>query len=36
MRSQEIEEKEGVVIEKFRRLSQEKKEEVLDFLEFLE
>jgi hypothetical protein len=36
MRSQEIEEKEEVVIEKFRRLSQEKKEEVLDFLEFLE
>jgi len=36
MRSQEIEDKEGVVIEKFRRLSQEKKEEVLDFLEFLE
>jgi len=36
MRSQEIEAKEEFVIEKFRRLSQEKKEEVLDFLEFLE
>lgn len=36
MKSQRMEEKEGVVIEKFRRLSQEKKEEVLDFLEFLE
>ena len=36
MRSQEMEEKEEVVIKKFRRLSQEKKEEVLDFLEFLE
>jgi len=36
MRSQGIEEKEGVIIEKFRRLSQEKKEVVLDFLEFLE
>jgi hypothetical protein len=36
MRAQEMEEKEEVVIEKFRRLSQEKKEEVLDFLEFLE
>jgi hypothetical protein len=36
MRAQEMEEKEEVVIEKFRRLSREKKEEVLDFLEFLE
>jgi adenylate cyclase len=36
MRAQEMEEKEEVVIERFRRLSQEKKEEVLDFLEFLE
>jgi hypothetical protein len=36
MRSHGIEEKEGIVIEKFRRLSQEKKEVVLDFLEFLE
>ena len=36
MRSHGIEEKEGIVIEKFRRLSKEKKEAVLDFLEFLE
>lgn len=34
--SQATEGKEEVVIEKFRRLSPEKKEEVLDFLEFLE
>ena len=36
MKSQRIEEKEEVFVEKFRRLSQEKKEEILDFLEFLE
>jgi hypothetical protein len=36
MKSQRIEEKEEAMVEKFRRLSQEKKEEILDFLEFLE
>ena len=36
MKLQRTEEKEEVVMERFRRLSQEKKEEVLDFLEFLE
>jgi hypothetical protein len=36
MKSQRIEDKEEVIIEKFRRLSQEKKKEVIDFLEFLE
>ena len=36
MKSQRMEDKEEVIIEKFRRLSQEKKKEVIDFLEFLE
>jgi len=36
MKSQRIEEKEEAMVEKFRRLTHEKKEEVLDFLEFLE
>ena len=36
MKSQGMKGKEEVVVGKFRRLSQEKKEEVLDFLEFLE
>ena len=36
MRARGMEEKEEVVMERFRRLSQEKKEVVLDFLEFLE
>ena len=36
MKSQRMEDKEEAIVEKFRRLSQEKKEEVLDFLEFLE
>jgi len=36
MKSQGMEDKEEVIIEKFLRLSKEKKEAVLDFLEFLE
>lgn len=36
MDSKEIKGKEEIIIEKFRRLSDEKKEEVINFLEFLE